>query len=77
MSLNLLDIVVLTADEPAHELKRGDLGTVVESYDDKAFEVEFVTAAGETKAVVTLRPDVLRRVSRNDLLSVRPLTGAA
>jgi hypothetical protein len=49
----------------------------VHSYDEDAFEVEFVTAAGETKAVVTLRPDSLRRVSRNDLLSVRSLTGAA
>lgn len=77
MSFTLLDIVVLTADEPAHELRRGDLGTIVDSYDNEAFEVEFVTAAGETKAVVTLRPDALRRVSRNDLLSVRSLTGAA
>jgi len=77
VSFDLLDIVVLTTDDPAHGLKRGDLGTVVHAYDADAFEVEFVTAAGETKAVLTLPPDAVRRVNRNDLLSVRSLTGAA
>jgi hypothetical protein len=77
VSFDLLDVVVLMADDPAHELKRGDLGTIVHAYEEDAFEVEFVTAAGDTKAVVTLRPDSLRRVNRNDLLSVRTLTGAA
>ena len=42
------DRVVLTALVPGHGLETGDVGTVVHVYaDGKAFEVEFMTLAGE------------------------------
>jgi hypothetical protein len=62
------DCVVLTQDLPGEELKSGDIGTVVHIHGGGAgYEVEFMTLAGETVAVVTLLPTQLRPISRRDL----------
>ena len=74
MTLRNLDVVVLNEDQPAHGLKRGDLGTVVEVYAPDAVEVEFVTASGRTQALVTLPPSAVRDVGDDDLVAVRPAT---
>ena len=74
MTLRTLDVVVLTEDLPAHSLKRGDLGTVVEVYSPTAIEVEFVTASGRTQALVTLPFSAVREVDDDDLVAVRPAT---
>ena len=72
MSVQPLDVVVLKIDVPAHGLKRGDLSAVVEVYAADAIEVEFVTASGRTKALVTLKPNDVREVGDDDLVAVRP-----
>ena len=72
MTVHPLDVVVLTQDLPAHELRRGDLGSVVEIYGPDSIGVEFVAASGRTQAVVTVRPEDLRPVADNDLVAVRP-----
>ena len=72
MTPQLLDVVVLTRDLPAHALRRGDLGTVVELCGPDALAVEFVAASGRTQALVTLTLADIRAVSDNDLVSVRP-----
>ncbi len=72
MTPQLLDVVVLTRDLPAHALRRGDLGTVVELCGPDAITVEFVAASGRTQALVTLTLSDIRAVSDNDLVSVRP-----
>ncbi len=72
MTLHPLDVVVLTHDLPAHGLRAGDLGAVVEVYSPDAVGVEFVAASGRTQALVTLHPADLREVADNDLVSVRP-----
>ena len=77
MNFKTLDVVVLDRDVPESGLKRGDLGAVVEVFGSKGLEVEFVTASGETQALLTLRPSDVRGVRNDDLVSVRPLTGAA
>ena len=74
MTLEPLDVVVLNTDVKDHGLKRGDVGAVVNVQGPDAVDVEFVTAAGRTKAVVTLSPRDLRSVEDNDLLAVRPAT---
>jgi hypothetical protein len=74
VTLRNLDVVVLNEDQPAHGLKRGDLGTVVEVYAPDALEVEFVTASGRTQALVTLPPSAVREVGDDDLVAVRPAT---
>jgi hypothetical protein len=77
MPFKLLDTVVLDRDLPEVGLRRGDLGAVVELYDDDGLEVEFVAASGRTQAVVTLQTSDVRAVDDSDLLAVRPLRKAA
>ncbi len=72
MNFHLLDVVVLAKDLPALGLKRGDLGAVVEVYEQGGLEVEFVTASGQTGALVTLESRDVRAVVENDLVAVRP-----
>jgi len=69
--MNSLDVVVLTRDIPAHGLRRGDLGAIVERYGPEALGVEFVAASGRTQALVTLRPTDVRAVADDDLVAVR------
>jgi hypothetical protein len=73
----LLDVVVLTRDLPAHGLRRGDLGAVVDLRGPEAFVVEFVAASGRTQALVTLGPSDIRAVADDDLVAVRPTASKA
>jgi hypothetical protein len=57
--IKLLNVVALTANAPEHNLRRGEIGTVVEFYRDDAYEVEFVAQDGYTYALVTLRGNQL------------------
>jgi Domain of unknown function (DUF4926) len=57
-TIQLLEVVALTVDFPEVNLRRGQVGTVVELLDDgKAFEVEFCDRNGRTHALLALRPD--------------------
>jgi hypothetical protein len=68
------DCIILTEDLPQEGLKAGDIGTVVHAHiGAAAYEVEFVTLAGETVAVATLLENQLRPVARGDLAHVRVL----
>lgn len=70
-----LETVVLNKNIKKHGLRVGDMGAVVNVYDnDKAAEVEFVTATGRTVALVTLTPSDVRDVKQNDILHVRGFT---
>jgi hypothetical protein len=77
MGFKALDTVVLNKDLPEFALKKGDLGAVVQVYKPRGLEVEFVTAAGKTQALVTLRPRDVRHVGDTDLIAVRPLRKSA
>ncbi|MBN2412030.1 DUF4926 domain-containing protein [candidate division KSB1 bacterium] len=73
--LKELDLVVLTHDIENHDLKSGDVGTVVHSYDDgKGYEVEFVTAEGKTIAVLTLTESDIRPFDHSEILHSREVT---
>ena len=71
MSHELLSTVVLAKDLPEHHLKAGDIGAVVECYENEAVEVEFVTGAGKTLALLTLLNEQVRNIGERDVLSVR------
>lgn len=71
MTFTLHETVVLTEDMPAQRLKAGDVGAVVEVYGAEGVEVEFLDAAGRTKAVVSLRITQVRSLAANDVLAVR------
>lgn len=67
-----LEIVVLTSDLPADQLKAGDVGTVVLVHGDgQGYEVEFSSFTGETIAVVSVYPEQIRRVDRREIAHVR------
>ncbi|MEO6197807.1 MAG: DUF4926 domain-containing protein [Dehalococcoidia bacterium] len=67
----LLDVVALNHDLPDHDLRTGDLGTIVEVYDRSNFEIEFVEASGHTRALLTLSSGDIRPVTSRDMLAVR------
>jgi len=64
--------VVLTEDLPEHDLKAGDLGTVVMIHGHHAgYELEIFSADGRTLDVVTVEASQVRPVKRDDVLHVR------
>ena len=72
-----LDTVVLEHDIKEHRLAKGDIGAVVHCYEKgHAFEVEFVTAGGETVALLTLSSSDVRSMYPKEILHVRELTAA-
>lgn len=73
-----LDTVVLTRNFPEHRLRKGDVGAVVHVYGGgEAFEVEFVTAAGETQALLTVEVEDVRPMAATEILHARELTRTA
>lgn len=56
-NLKLLDTVALLEDLPERKLKRGEVGTVVETLAPDAYEVEFCDDEGRTYAEFALRGD--------------------
>ena len=67
-----LDVVVLTADLPNAGLKCNDVGTIVETSEPAALEVEFVGATGKTIALVTVPAAAVRSPIAGEMLAVRP-----
>jgi hypothetical protein len=66
------DSVILLKDCPDQGLVKGDMGAVVMVHGDgKAFEVEFVTLAGDTLGVLSLTADEVRAISARDMPHVR------
>ncbi|CAN5616396.1 DUF4926 domain-containing protein [soil metagenome] len=56
--IKLFDTVALLEDLPEENLWRGQVGAVVEVYNDgEAFEVEFVDTNGKTYGMLALRPE--------------------
>jgi hypothetical protein len=67
-----LDLVVLTRDLEAERLAAGDVGTIVLVHrDGAAYEVEFMTPAGETVAVVTVDAADVRPVAAREIVHAR------
>jgi len=66
------DYVVLTQDLPEEKMEAGDVGTVIHIHQGGAgYEVEFMTLAGETVAVITLLPTQVRPIAQRDIGHVR------
>ncbi len=67
-----LDTVVLVKDIKEYNLKKGDVGAVLNVYSkDKALEVEFVAANGKTIAILTLKFEDVRQMDKNEILHAR------
>jgi hypothetical protein len=77
MKIKEHDCVVLTAGLPAEGLEAGDVGTVVHIHaGGVAYEVEFVTLAGDTIAVATVDAGNVRPIGKRDVNHVRELQAA-
>lgn len=53
--MNLHDVVALLEDLPEYNLKRGQVGTIVEEWEPGVYEVEFADTNGVTYVMVALR----------------------
>jgi hypothetical protein len=58
-NIQLLDVVALTSDIPAHSLLLGQVGTVVEMLSPGVFEIEFSDDQGQTYAQLAIRENQL------------------
>ena len=58
-TVGLLDAVALAEDVPKHQLKRGEVGTVVEMLAPGVYEVEFCDDKGRTYAELALSSEQL------------------
>ena len=58
-NIQLLNVVALTEDVQAKNLRRGQVGTVVETLAPDVFEVEFSDDEGRTYATLSARSDQL------------------
>ena len=78
-SYDLFETVVITVNIPDHGVLSGDLGAVVDVHyrPDRAYEVEFVNPDGTTRALLTLAPNQIRKLSPADVLTTRQLPLAA
>jgi hypothetical protein len=77
MSYKMLDTVVLAVELPEHGLRAGDIGAVVEVYDDEAVEVEFVLGSGRTQALLMLPVAHIRPIAPTDIPAVRSSNSAS
>jgi hypothetical protein len=55
--LRMLDVVALIENLPEHDLRRGQVGTIVEILDPDVYEVEFSDDDGQTYAMQAIRAD--------------------
>jgi Domain of unknown function (DUF4926) len=81
MPLKLYERAILTTDIPAHSLRAGDVGTVVDEHhapgvSETGYSVEFFDMTGRTVAVITVPASSLREPTPHDLPSVRVLSAA-
>ena len=75
--INLLDVVALTVDLPEVNLRRGQVGTIVDILaGGAAFEVEFSDRQGCTYASLGLRPDQMM-VLRYEPVTAEPVSSEA
>jgi len=59
-NFKLFDVVALKRDRPEDGMLEGQVGTIVEVFNDgEAFEVEFVDPAGRTYGLTTIVPEDL------------------
>jgi hypothetical protein len=66
-----LEVVALTEDLPVYGLKVGDIGTVVDAYQDE-YTVEFVRQDGHTIALVEVELHQIRQIDRaHEILNSR------
>ncbi|MEX8510311.1 MAG: DUF4926 domain-containing protein [Leptothrix ochracea] len=70
MMFELLDVVRASADIPEFSVKAGDVGTIVEVYDDGEYEVEFCNDKGETMASIAMPESQMKPAHTLSMMAV-------
>ena len=69
--------IILTNDIPSEGLTAGDVGTIIHVHSGgKAYEVEFMSLAGQTAAIATVETSQVRSARRNEIAHARELAFA-
>ena len=75
MTFPMYEDVIVTTDVPSHDIRAGDIGTVVDRHivagKEEGYSVEFFDMTGKTVAVVALPGSRLRQPTSLDRPSVR------
>jgi hypothetical protein len=71
----MFEDVIVTAEQPAQNIRAGDVGTVVERHvvegKEDGYSVEFFDMTGQTVAVLSLPASQLRLPTNSDRPTVR------
>ena len=78
MTLELYQRVVLNIDQPQHNLKKGDIGTLIDTVPhptggEDGYILEIFNAKGESVSVITLPQSQVEPLPDNAILTVRLL----
>ncbi len=80
MTFPMFEDVIVTTDVPGHDIRAGDVGTVVEHHvvegKEDGYSVEFFDMTGKTVAVVAVAASQLRQPTSADRPSARSLSHA-
>jgi Domain of unknown function (DUF4926) len=80
MTLELFTRVALREDFPRHQLRRGDVATIVEHHPVKngedGYSLEVFNAVGETIAVLVVSESQIEPLMKNEVLHIRVLDEA-
>jgi hypothetical protein len=68
-TIQLLDVVALLQDLPDNNLRRGEVGTIVEHLAPGVWLVEFSDNDGEAYAILELRTDQLMKLYHEPTLA--------
>jgi hypothetical protein len=60
--IKLLDVVALTENLQSEGLRRGEVGTVVEKWNDEVFEIEFSDDTGKAYAFAAVPAEKLMKL---------------
>lgn len=75
MKFELFTRVALREDYPQHELRRGDVATIVEYHsvpdDEDGYSLEVFNAVGDTIAAITVSESQIESLMSNEVLHVR------
>ncbi len=80
MKYKLFSEVALLKDFPAYKLKKGDVATIVERHaqnnSDDGYSIEVFNAMGDTFAVLVVSEKDIENLTRDKILSIRPIEAA-
>ena len=75
MIFPMFEDVIVTVEQPVHNIRAGDVGTVVERHvvegKEDGYSVEFFDMSGQTVTVLTLPASQLRLPTNSDRPTVR------